>query len=165
MKHTWYEPTDLSNYKRRKTDAKNKRRLRGSKHRRPVPPLATYNKLAKYGHPIRLAGYETKYYYLKDIANIFNIAPHTVARWHRLGMLPEPFFRATRRSWGKTRCMYLKEQVLAICRVLNDIYDQGYTQFRQDHVEHIKMMHEGARIMLESLNNKPVTTHESYTYC
>lgn len=158
-RHIWFEETPLKHNKRhRRKDRVNKRKQYGHGFR-ASPPLANYHYITKAASSsMRYGEFSTKLYNLSDIARIYDLAPSTVSRWYAKGMLPEPFTVQSGQSrWGKQVPYYTKQQVFAICMVLNDIYRQCSRQFRQDHEAHIEMMREGSYIAIERISYKACT--------
>ena len=162
--HNWFQPTTIGNAARRERDRKRKTNSRGltGEH---IPRLADYVTIDSciYQHR-NVGGLVIAFYRLSDIAHIFGLAPATVQRWFDLGMLPRPAQWQILGCAGATiyayadnarkRPLYSKQQVLVICNVLNDLFEQGYRQFRQSHTHHIKMMNAGCDIAMQRLSIK-----------
>jgi hypothetical protein len=160
--HNWFYPIPLSGKNRRKRDRLNALYSRGgdeSNLRQPPKP-ATYHAIRQHRYrKTKIGLHETYTYRIDDLAAIIGVHRNTIQRWYNLNMLPQPFINdsISYRSWGWThRPLYLREQVLVIVRVLNNLYAQGITQYRQSHIHHTTMMREGNRIAIERLNYKMV---------
>ena len=162
--HNWFQPTTIGNAARRERDRQRKNNSWGlrSEH---IPSLADYLTIDRCIYQRRnIGGHLIAYYRLCDIARIFNVTPVTVQRWFDLDMLPTPAQWEILGCAGETiyayaddtrqRPLYSKQQVLVICNVLNDLFEQGYRQFRQSHTHHIQMMQTGCDIAMHRLSIK-----------
>jgi hypothetical protein len=162
--HRWHQSTIIGNSARRERDRNRKLHSRALRNEN-IPRLADYVTIDRCMYKQRnLGGLIISYYRLCDIAKIFNLAPATVKRWFDLDMLPSPIqwewlgcagaIIYTDAENGRTRPLFSKQQVLVICTVLNDLFEQGYRQFRQSHIHHIQMMQAGSDIAIQRLNIK-----------
>ena len=162
--HNWFQPAIIGNAARRERDRKRKSDSRGVVFEH-IPRLADYVTIDRCIYKrLNVGGLIISYYRLCDIARIFCLAPATVQRWFDLEMLPYPaqweiFGCAGETSYAnaantRKRPLYTKQQVHVICNVLNDLFGQGYRQFRQSHIHHIEMMQVGCKIALHCLNIK-----------
>ena len=162
--HNWFQSVTIGNAKRRERDRERKSDARAlrSEH---IPRQADYVTIDRCIYERRnIGGLIISYYRLCDIARIFNISAATVQRWYYLGMLPAPATWELSGGAGKVtyandpnirkRPLYSKQQVLVICNVLNDLFEQGYRQFRQSHRHHIQMMQAGCEIAMRRLTIK-----------
>lgn len=162
-RHDWFYHIPLNGGNRRQQDRLRKLNERGGDESelRAAPEPATYHRIRQHRHcKVRIGQHETYAYRLSDIAAIYGLHPNTVLGWYRKGMLPPPHHISPTmyRSWGwqNRPVYYLKEQVLVICKVLDDIFGQGVTQYRQSHIHHAEMMREGCEIALARLPYKAV---------
>lgn len=162
--HKWFQPVTIGNAARRERDRKRKTNSRGLRVEH-IPNLADYITIDRCIYQRRnIGGVVIGYYRLCDIARIFNVTPATVQRWFDLYMLPTPAQWEMLGSAGETiyayadnarkRPLYSKQQVLVICTVLNNLFEQGYRQFRQSHTHHIEMMRVGSDIAMQRLSIK-----------
>ncbi len=159
--HDWLYHIPLSGKSRRAKDKLRKLHLRGGNESSlRQPPKLTYRSIRQHRYcKVKFGMHETYAYRIDDIAAIIGLHRNTVQRWFNHGMLPPPFSRVSKsyRSWGwPDRPLYIREQVLVIVHVLNDLYTQGITQFRQSHIYHIQMMREGDQMVRERLSYKAV---------
>jgi len=156
--HNWFTPIPLGNKNRRESDKICKLEKRGGNIdtlRQPPKPSSYYSIKQNRHGKVRFGNHKTYSYRLKDIAEIYDIHYNTVLNWYKNDMLPMPFAKAHVKGWESVP-IYLREQVFVICKVLDDIFGQGLTQFRKSHVEHIEMMQEGNAIALERMQYKAV---------
>jgi hypothetical protein len=162
--HKWFQPTTIGNAARRERDRQRKSHSRGLRGEH-IPQLADYVTIDRCIYQRRnIGGHIVDFYTLRGIAEIFNLAPATVQRWFDLYMLPTPAQWEIFGNAGETiyayadnarkRPLYSKPQVLIICTVLNDLFEQGYRQFRQSHIHHIEMMRVGCDIAMRRLTIK-----------
>jgi hypothetical protein len=151
--HNWFQPVRLGSPERRKRDKERKRHFSGCTNERNPPPLATYRTINKAQcHIQNIGGHIIKTYDLNAIAVIYGLTTRTVYRWYKSGMLPEPAF--VEQGSGYTSPIYLRSQILVICHVLNDIFEQGVTQYRMDHHAHREMLFRGCLIAIEGYTRK-----------
>jgi hypothetical protein len=161
--YTWFQHIPLGSREHRRKDALRKCRERGGDEStlRIAPCLSSNYKIRNHAYAaMRIGQHLTHSYRLSDIAAIYGLHPNTVLQWYRKGMLPMPHHISPTmyRSWGwqNRPVLYLREQVRVICKVLDDIYSQGVTQFRQSHTQHIQMMLEGDAMVHRRLPFKAV---------
>ena len=162
--HRWFQPTTIGNAARREHDRKRKSHSRALRNEN-IPRLADYVTIDRCMYKQRnVGGLIISLYRLSDIARIFSVTRATVQRWFDLDMLPSPA------QWEMLGCagaiiyidaentrkrpLYSKQQVLVICNVLNDLFEQGYRQFRQSHTHHIQMIQSGCTIAMQCLSIK-----------
>lgn len=129
--------------------------------RQLLPPLpSTYYRISKHHYKrLKVGNHNTFVYRTSDIAAIYGLHQNTVMNWYNKRMLPTPYnyYYTSYRSWGwERRPVWVKEQVLAICKVLDDIFAQGGAQFRKSHIEHIAIMRAGSDIAIKRLPYKAV---------
>ena len=162
--HKWFQPVTIGNAKRRERDRKRKSDSRGVTFGH-IPYLADYVTIERCIYKrLNAGGLIISYFRLCDIARIFGLAPATVQRWFDLGMLPYPaqweIFGCTGATTyanaenTRKRPLYSKQQVFIICTVLNDLFGQGYRQYRQNHTHHVRMMHEGSDMAMRRMTIK-----------
>ena len=162
--HTWLQPVTIGNAERRKRDRQRKSNSRSATVQH-IPRLADYETIDRRVYKqLDIGGHLISYLRVCDIARIFGLAPATVQRWFDLGMLPYPaqweIFGCTGRTvYANTenirkRPLFSKQQVFVICATLNNLFEQGYRQFRQSHAHHIEMMQVGCDIAMQRLSIK-----------
>lgn len=161
-RHDWFEHIELSgSNERRRNDVLRKCKMRGVGRYeiRKAPEASTYYKIKKHRHkPLNFGNHKTWTYRLSDLASIYGLHVNTILGWYRNGMLPKPFYKDSSkyRSWNwAERPVYIKEQILVITKVLDDIFLQS-SQFRACYTNHIEMMREGDLMVRERMSYKAV---------
>ncbi|MDA0967569.1 MAG: hypothetical protein O2970_11520 [Proteobacteria bacterium] len=165
-RYDWFEHIKLSGTRhRRDKDALRKAIGRGTEktYKPKAIKKSTYYKIHKnrYGK-FSFGNFKTDTYRLIDLANIYGIHVNTVLDWYRRGMLPDSKSLSSDkyRGWGwAERPIYIKEQILVITKVLDDIFAQS-NHFRIDYKDHIQMMREGDIMVRSRIPYKAVYTRE-----
>ncbi|MDG4546581.1 MAG: hypothetical protein PQ612_10500 [Rickettsiales bacterium] len=161
-RHDWFHHIKLSGTRhRREKDAMRKAVKRESHNNyKPKPTKkSSYYKIYKNRYKkLGIGNFKTHSYRLIDLANIYGIHVNTVLDWYNNDMLPKPFLKESDkyRSWGwQKRPIYIKEQILVITKVLDDVFAQS-SQFRSNYEGHIEMMREGDFMVRERMSYKAV---------
>lgn len=150
----WYMEIPLKGKNRRKKERIKKRLERGKQPDDGLPQIqfATYRSIAEASNMYqRIYHHITKLFSLSDLARIFGVSRSTTSRWYSKGLLPKPYIYHRRKQ-----PRYIKEQIIPICIVLNQIFDNGYRQYRQSHELHRQMIEWANEIAMRRIPYKAV---------
>lgn len=83
------------------------------------------------------------FYTTRDLMKIFDIDKTTVYKWQKVGLLPAPFF-TRENKYNKRTKYYIRPQLTAASKIVNDLRRQGVLRFTKARVRHhIAMLEEG----------------------
>jgi hypothetical protein len=158
-KHFWFKHVKLSGAKRLNDKIERRHKFLPPLTNNKPKPVSYYRIRLHAFMRVKIGKHYSWLYRLSDIARIYDLHPNTVYGWYSKGLLPEPYTQEIRkhRTWGwEPMPLYLREQVLVICKVLNDIFGQQIGQYRTIYHAHIQMIHAGNQMVLRRIPYKAV---------
>lgn len=153
-KQVWLSDIPIKGKKRREKDKLLKRLERGKLSDEGLSPtrFASYHSIAEASNKrLNIHHHSTKTYSLSDLARIFGVNRSTTSRWLSKGLLPCPHINI------KGQARFIKEQIIPICTILNQLYANGYRQYRMSHESHREMMEWANEIAMHRLSYKACT--------